>query len=135
VSSKYNLHTPILFPEKLSTPLFVSTPVSFLLCYAKQQEVVSNMGVDEIIVCSKCKGEDCRVDELREKEKISMEAYAHRHTFPQDIFSRFWSTTRDTRKFVITCQDCGYQKEFQERVIQPQVYLATEEQKELHDGS
>jgi hypothetical protein len=89
------------------------------------------MGVDEVIVCTRCQGEHCQVDELREKEKISMEEYAYRHTFPEDVFSRFWNQSKTERRFVITCQDCGYQKEFRERVAEPPIVRM----QEVRDGS
>lgn len=75
----------------------------------------------EIIVCKKCKCEDCRVDELLQTEKVSMDEYIQRHKFPKDVYSALTNYQRTARRFVITCQTCGYQVEFQERVEPPPV--------------
>lgn len=74
------------------------------------------MSVDEVIVCSKCGRHDCRVDELREKKLVSMDEYANKHQFPEDLYTKYLGA-RTKRNFVITCQDCGYQKEFSERIV------------------
>lgn len=74
------------------------------------------MRMREVIVCTKCKGEDCTVEELLEKEKITMEEYGQRHAFPQDVYSSAMKLRRTGRRFLITCQDCGCQHEFIERV-------------------
>jgi len=89
------------------------------------------MGEEEVIFCSKCKGEDCTVIELREKRLISMEDYADKHQFSQDIFSKYWNQPKVERKFVITCQDCGHQKEYRERVAEPPIIRMKGE----HDGT
>ena len=76
---------------------------------------------DEVIVCSKCKGKDCRVEELRELEELSMEEYARRRAVRSyEIFmSRLYQDT--ARRFLITCQDCGHQHEFTERAEKPPI--------------
>lgn len=70
----------------------------------------------EIIICTVCKGKDCRVDELYETEEITMEEYARRHPFPRDVFRQAYDYDRTARRFLITCQDCGHQHEFLERM-------------------
>lgn len=74
---------------------------------------------DEVIVCSNCKGKDCRVEEIKEQEEISMEEYARRRLVKSGGYtiSALFNTT--TRRFLITCQDCGHQHEFMERAEPP----------------
>ena len=84
------------------------------------------MRVREVIVCRECGGEHCSVEELFQKEKVSMEEYARRYPriFPQN----WYSNDRTLRRFVITCQDCGEQFEFIERIEPlPQVRFNAEE--------
>jgi len=76
--------------------------------------------LDEIIVCSKCKGEDCRVEELKETKKITMEEVARRGRFPQDAFQKVADYWGRSKTFIVTCQDCGYQIEFHETINNPQ---------------
>jgi transcription elongation factor Elf1 len=72
----------------------------------------------EMIVCSSCGKTDCRVEELFEPEKLSMEEYARRHGKP--FPANWYSSERTARRFLITCQDCGFQYEFMERIEGPQ---------------
>jgi len=81
----------------------------------------------EVIVCSKCKGEDCRVEELVQREKVSMEEYARRNRFPNDLYSQFLKKDRTIRRFIITCQDCGHQLEYSETVDPPPVIRFAED--------
>lgn len=81
------------------------------------------MRTQEVIVCRECGKTDCTVDELFRKEEISMEEYARRH--PRRFPDNFYSAERTARRFVITCQDCGFQYEFFERLEPlPQVMFA-----------
>ena len=73
----------------------------------------------EVVVCRDCGGTDCRVEELFEHERISMEEYERRHRFPQNGFGQYYHHARTARRFLITCQDCGCQHEFQEQVELP----------------
>lgn len=72
------------------------------------------MRTQEVIICRECGGEDCTLEELFQKEKVTMEEYARRYPriFPQN----WYSSERTARRFVITCQTCGYQHEFIERI-------------------
>jgi hypothetical protein len=80
----------------------------------------------EVIVCRECGGDHCTVEELFEKEKITMEEYARRH--PRTFPNHWYSNDRTARRFVITCQDCGEQYEFMERIEPlPQVRFNEEE--------
>jgi hypothetical protein len=72
------------------------------------------MRTQEVIICRECGEEDCSVEELFEKEKISMEEYAQRH--PRQFPPNFAAEARTARRFVITCQNCGEQHEFTERL-------------------
>jgi len=89
--------------------------------------------LNEVIVCSECGKKDCQVDELRKKEEISMEAYAERHSgyaaFPDDLFSTYVNSPKTVRRFLITCQDCGHQIEFMERMEPPQQGIFADERK------
>lgn len=53
-----------------------------------------------------------------------MEEYARRYgkTFPMN----FYSSGRTARRFLITCQDCGYQYEFLERIEGSQTIIAAD---------
>lgn len=70
----------------------------------------------EVIICSACGKDNCTVDEIKEREEISMEDYAARRCFPNNVWSTFGIYNTTTRRFVITCQHCGHQLEFLERV-------------------
>lgn len=72
------------------------------------------MRLREIIVCRSCKGTDCQVDEIFEEVKVSMEEYGQR--YPRTFHANALSENRTARRFVITCQDCGEQHEFIERI-------------------
>jgi hypothetical protein len=62
-------------------------------------------------------------EELFEHEKISMEEYARRH--PRVFNPNPFYNSRTARRFLITCQDCGEQYEFLERLepLQNEFYL------------
>ena len=72
---------------------------------------------EEIIVCDSCNGEHCTVDEIIETKKISMNEYASRGAFPDSIWDIGSNGRRTQRHFCITCQDCGHQVEFIERIV------------------
>lgn len=72
------------------------------------------MRTQEVIVCRSCGHTDCKVDELFQREEITMEEYARRH--PRTFPASWYSSERTARRFVITCQNCGEQYEFMERL-------------------
>lgn len=72
------------------------------------------MRKQEVIVCRECGGKDCRVEELFERTEITMEEYARR--WPRTFLDNIYSTDRTARRFLITCQNCGEQFEFMERI-------------------
>jgi hypothetical protein len=77
------------------------------------------MMLREVIVCTNCKGENCTVEQLLETEKIDMEEYGRRHAFPRNVYDQITEQLHTARRFLITCQDCGHQHEFMERVEPP----------------
>jgi len=54
------------------------------------------------------------VEELQEKQKLTMDEYVRKYAFPDDVFAQHWQQKKNQRRFVITCQVCGFQKEFRE---------------------
>jgi len=72
------------------------------------------MRAREVIVCRECGKKDCTVEELVEQEEISMEEFGRR--YPRTFPSNYSYDVRTARRFLITCQDCGEQFEFTERI-------------------
>lgn len=82
---------------------------------------------DVIVVCDKCGGEDCRVEEIfPEPEKVSMGKYAQKRKFIMQRLVTSWMAQPEikNRDWVITCQDCGFTYEFTEH-RKPNEYLPT----------
>lgn len=84
------------------------------------------MRTQEVIRCRECGQTDCSVDEVFEREEITMEEYGRRH--PRTFPANWYSSDRTARRFVITCQDCGEQYEFMERMEPLYVVYANDQE-------